>query len=150
MLVGYDADLRAALSADQVVQIPSAFLAEEGRPGNLMPHNLPPCDYDTDGGFIGRKQDLTKLERLLRANLNRVITIVGAGGVGKTALAHRLCESILERPQPIFDAIVWVSAREKQLALAGIQAIDFTLRSFEDLLDQFWRQSLQRWALSGS
>jgi hypothetical protein len=66
-----------------------------------VPNNLPPADYDPEGGFIGRVDDLRKIETLILGNLHRVITISGAGGVGKTALAHRICQTILSCVSPI-------------------------------------------------
>ena len=48
-------------------------------------NNLPILDYDADGGFVGRKNELKKLHLLILSDLNRVLTISGAGGVGKTA-----------------------------------------------------------------
>ena len=63
----------------------------------------------------------------------------GAGGVGKTALAHRLCSNLLSRKILPFDAILWVSAKEEKLSDTGIEPLEPTLRSFEDVLDDILR-----------
>jgi LuxR family glucitol operon transcriptional activator len=52
-----------------------------------IPNNLPVPDYEFEGGFVGREKDIKKIRELLEGDLHRVITISGAGGVGKTALA---------------------------------------------------------------
>ena len=55
-----------------------------------IPNNIPTPDYEYEGGFVGREDDIKKLMSLVEGDLHRVITISGAGGVGKTALASRL------------------------------------------------------------
>ena len=48
-------------------------------------HNLPSPDFD-ETGFLGRTDEISRLTSLIRGPYP-VITIVGVGGVGKTALA---------------------------------------------------------------
>ena len=48
-------------------------------------HNLPLPEFD-DTGFLGRRNDRTALHKLLRSHYP-VVTVVGEGGVGKSALA---------------------------------------------------------------
>lgn len=113
-----------------VLRIPIGF-AEPTEAAN----NLPTADFEADGGFIGRTEELAKLKRLVLSNLDRVITITGAGGVGKTALALRLCQHLLRMKPLPFEAIVWTSAKEERLGLTGIEMIDPSLRTFDDLID---------------
>lgn len=118
------------------IKIPAEFILGTDSE-NAFQHlnNLPPADYDMDGGFVGRKEDLKTFRKFLTGNLYRVVTIAGAGGVGKTALAHQLCESFLSVPNCCFDAVVWMSAKEEQLTVSGIEALSPQLKSHEDLLD---------------
>jgi len=53
--------------------------------------------------FVGREQELAELESLLHAT--RLLTLTGAGGSGKTRLAHALAERIV-RAQT--TSVVWV------------------------------------------
>ena len=69
--------------------------AEAGRPD----HNLPAQTTS----FIGRKDELTKIEQLLSNPEVRLLTLVGPGGVGKTRLGIRAAGEILETfPGEIF------------------------------------------------
>ena len=117
-----------------IVRMPPSFaFADDLTPSGHLT-NLPPSDYASDGGFVGRRDDLARIEKLLTGDLHRVITVSGAGGVGKSALAHRLCERFLSRRDLPFDAIVWVSAKEEQLSDTGIEPLEPSLRSYEDVL----------------
>src|SRR5262249_17859974 len=97
--------------------------------------NLPAADYDPDGGFIGRREDLSRIEKLILGDLHRVITIVGAGGVGKTAVAHHICQILLRKDRLPFSALVWVSAKEEKLTATGIEKTEPTVRNYEEVLD---------------
>jgi LuxR family glucitol operon transcriptional activator len=85
-------------------------------------HNLPLPEFD-DTGFLGRAKDRTAVNKLLVSH-HPVITIVGEGGIGKTALALRCLYDLVERgkDQP-FDAIIWVSLRTSVLTSAGAREI---------------------------
>ncbi len=57
------------------------------------PHNLP---YPVTS-FIGRERELANLSRLLGTAGVRLVTLVGAGGMGKTRLALEVARAILPR-----------------------------------------------------
>lgn len=118
-----------------VVSIPPSFYVSEVDILQPRTSNLPPADYDPDGGFIGRRDDLAKVESLLLGEVHRVVTISGAGGVGKSALAHQVCTNLLRRALPAFDAVVWVSAKEEKLTITGIEAVEPTFRNFDQVLN---------------
>lgn len=99
-------------------------------------NNLPEMDYEIDGGFVGRREEKKELKRrILNQKNNPIITISGAGGVGKTALAHSICEDILANDPEAFDGLVWISAKKDRLTVTGIEEIEPTARSFEEVLD---------------
>lgn len=83
-------------------------------------HNLPQPNF---GQFVGReneKQDLISLLLPHPASIYYVITILGVGGIGKSALAleiaHHYRQNYAELPhEERFDAIVWFSAKETVL-----------------------------------
>ena len=97
-------------------------------------HNLPPAEFD-DTGFIGRRTERRRLKRLLEAD-HRVITVVGAGGIGKTALALRVCHDIIDDPDSGFERIVWITLKTQHLTADGIRQISNAVDSVDALLDR--------------
>ena len=95
------------------VQIPS-FWAED----TAVHHNLPLAEFD-DTGFLGRDQDRRQVLTLLRSHYP-VVTIVGEGGVGKTALALRCLYDLLDESSPPYDAFVWTSLKTSALTVFGL------------------------------
>ncbi|KAI9129765.1 NB-ARC domain-containing protein [Acaryochloris sp. CCMEE 5410] len=71
--------------------------------GNLPP-NVP--------RFYGRNDDFLKLA----ANLtqNRCVALVGAAGIGKSALASMYVQHITSKPQPDFQRVIWISLHHGQ------------------------------------
>lgn len=92
-----------------------------------IPHNLPIPDYD-ETGFLGREQETADLLTACKSNWP-VITIVGEGGFGKTALALRVAYDLLDDEKSGLDAIVWTTAKRTVLTLGDIQTIDGAIQS---------------------
>jgi LuxR family glucitol operon transcriptional activator len=116
-----------------VIPMPVEFSDSVPEAANV-PNNIPIPDYEYEGGFVGRTDDIKKITKLLEGSRN-VITISGAGGVGKTALALRVMQNLLQRSDQIFDGIVWLSAKETRLSYLGIEDIEPTVKNYEELLD---------------
>ena len=96
-------------------------------------HDLPVAEFG-DTGFIGRQKEIRQLTNLLKSDHN-VITIVGAGGIGKTALALRVCHDILDQPEFGLDRIVWVSLKTQHLTADGIREVTDAVDTTSDLVD---------------
>lgn len=123
-LTALSADLRAALGqlaenlARQMLAAPAAPLLPSPRPF----HNLPQPDYVR---FVGRERELEWLRRRLSPQDRAwVMAITGIGGVGKSALALTIGHEYRQRyaelpPEERFEAIIWVSAKERVLTSAG-------------------------------
>lgn len=90
-------------------------------------HNLPLVEFD-DTGFIGRDHEVAELKRALLGSYP-VVTIVGEGGLGKTALALKVCYDLLDDETAKLDAIVWTTAKTTKLTLNEIQVIDGAISS---------------------
>ena len=84
-------------------------------------HNLPAAEFD-DTGFIGRNKERRQLKQLIESDHN-VITVVGEGGIGKTALALRVCHDILEESGSKVERMVWVTLKTQYLTSDGIQTV---------------------------
>ena len=77
---------------------PPALQSESERLPDSRRHNLP-AELTT---FVGRRQELRELPRLLTSS--RLVSLTGAGGVGKTRLAVRLARDLVEQ----FPHGVWL------------------------------------------
>ncbi len=118
--------LRAASSGDPVILSPGhPVTLSSSHP--IIRNNLPPQRTP----FIGRAQELGDITRLLVEEVDcRLLTVVGPGGMGKTRLALKAAEQIMENAaqQPCFgDGIFFVPLEnvsdERGLAAAMIAAI---------------------------
>jgi len=101
-------------------------------------HNLPIPDFD-ETGFIGRQEQIGKLKTHLLGPYP-VVTVVGEGGLGKTALAVKVAYDILDDPDCPYDAIVWTTSKTTILTPSEIRriegAISDSLGLFQDVANQ--------------
>jgi hypothetical protein len=106
-------------------------------------HNLPQVEFD-DTGFVGREKELSELKRALQGSYP-VVTVVGEGGLGKTAVALKACYDLLDDDAAGFDAIVWTTAKATKLTLSEIQVIEGAIASslgiFENAASLLGRQN---------
>ena len=111
-------------------EIPISFYEE-----NKCLNNLPIEDYDLDGGFVGRRKEIIKIKSLLHSNQDRIITITGAGGLGKTATALKCAYSIISEINNPYSSIIWFSAKENKLTSEnGIVQIESQISDYFLLL----------------
>lgn len=85
-------------------------------------NNLPLPDFD-ETGFVGRKQLVMAAKKTILGSFP-IITLLGDGGVGKTAIALKIAYDIIEGPENPFDAIIWTSSKTSQLTPYEIVKID--------------------------
>lgn len=85
-------------------------------------HNLPIPDFD-ETGFVGREKWVNEVTRKCLTGAYPVITIMGDGGIGKTALALKVAYDVLDRPDCPYEAIVWVTSKTLQLTTQEITKI---------------------------
>lgn len=116
-----------------VTKVPIEFYEDEYT--EKIINNLPIADYEYEGGFVGRADDEEKIIKMLKSNMHRVITIAGAGGVGKSALTLKIVNDIIRDSLVEYDFIVWVSAKENKLSYLGIEDLEPTLKNYDELLD---------------
>ena len=85
-------------------------------------HNLPLPDYD-DTGFLGRAQELRTILQLLRGPYP-VVSIIGEGGLGKTALAVRAAYELADSADEPFEAVIFTTSKSSFLTPSEIRMID--------------------------
>lgn len=79
-------------------------------------HNLPVPEFD-DTGYIGRKKEIRELMKLVESDKNQIMTVVGNGGIGKTAIVVKCLYELLDGANPYgFEAIIWVSLKTRTLS----------------------------------
>lgn len=100
-------------------------------PDALILHNLPQPDFD-DTGFLGRKEQVQELKEAISGPYP-VITVLGVGGVGKTALTLQVAYDIINDETTQFEAVLWVSAKTSRLTGSDVQEIVSTVKDSQDL-----------------
>lgn len=114
-------------------------------PVNEPFHNLPMPDFD-ETGFLGRSNDLRKIKRYVLGSWP-AISILGDGGLGKSAIALKVAYDLLDDPKADFEAIVWVTAKSQQLTVTEIERIS---NAIQDSLGMFSEAATQLGAASGN
>lgn len=102
---------------------------------NGICHNLPSKDFDN---FIGRKNELLKLDNMVTHERHFITALDGIGGVGKSAIALEYCTSLLTGAKDknnYFEYIIWVSAKTTIFENGSIRQIKQSFQHFEQLLD---------------
>lgn len=109
------------------------------RAENLPRHNLPPSFTP----FVGRAQELAEVLARLNQPECRLLTLVGAGGIGKTRLALAVAAACTER---FLHGVRWIALEDihtpEQFLPAIAAALDLTLRNSNPLeaLSDFLRE----------
>jgi tetratricopeptide (TPR) repeat protein len=74
--------------------------------------------------FVGRSSELLELQQWFDDPLSRRWAVVGAGGLGKSALAYAFAEKIRKTaPQP-FQLVIWLSAKARRFEDGHVVGID--------------------------
>ncbi|TWT00151.1 NB-ARC domain-containing protein [Planomicrobium sp. CPCC 101079] len=97
-------------------------------------NNLPAAEFD-DTGFIGRENDLNMIKKKILGNYP-VISIIGDGGIGKTALTLKCLYDIIDDANQPFDAIIWISLKTKTLNNGEFVNIKNTISSTLELYQE--------------
>lgn len=111
------------------LRIPTTSIYEEK---SKVIHNLPIPDFD-DTGFIGRTKDVDEIKKLIFSN--KVVSILGDGGIGKTALAVKVAYDLVDMGDKCpFELIIWTSAKTTMLTSKGIEEIYTAITDYTGLI----------------
>ncbi len=107
------------------------------------PHNLP----SEVTPFIGREKELVQVQKLLAQSGQRLITIVAAGGMGKTRLALATAQQLLDDathyPNGIFFVPLAPLNDPMQIPLAIAEALDITFYNTNQQMHNVKQQILE-------
>lgn len=120
LLLEYGDQVKAEVASGQIIQPLTTSI-----PNNL-PHRAP---------FFGREREMQVVMRALSPE-DRTwgVLVDGIGGIGKTALAVEAAHRC--REQDIFDAFIFVSAKQNLLASGGIRELTPAVRVLDDFLNE--------------
>lgn len=86
---------------------------------NKVLHNLPPDPYRK---FFGRKKDIQNIYEAIVLGQTYIASIDGAGGIGKSALAHYFCQEMIINEHLYYDETE-KKVKERNLAYYGEQKV---------------------------
>lgn len=116
------------------LQIPEYWKKTE----KYIHNNLPLPEFD-DTGFLGRSKERRALKELIFSH-TKVISLIGEGGIGKTALAVRCLYDVLEvletSETPQFDMIIWTTLKANKLTPSGVLDIRDSITSSIGLYEE--------------
>lgn len=131
LLVGIGGDIFATLQnvRRKIVEDPIyvTTLKLPAKDETTIFNNLPLPEFE-DTGFIGRKDAISNVIKMILSPWP-VISLIGDGGLGKTALALKVAYDILYHESCPFEAIIWTTSKTTQLTLNEIQDIDDSIKT---------------------
>lgn len=98
---------------------------EAGRPSTAVGHNLPPQPTS----FVGREEELIKIDSRLKDPACRLLTLVGVGGIGKTRLALQAALQATEEKDRAFSHGVYF------VSLAPLGSVDLLVSAIAGSLN---------------
>ncbi|PED17662.1 NB-ARC domain-containing protein [Bacillus toyonensis] len=102
-------------------------------------HNLPSPEFD-DTGYIGRKKDIKELKDLLQNNKHQIVSIIGNGGLGKTALTVKVLYDLIDDIDNEYEAVLWITLKTRTLSHGEFNTLENTVKGIPDLMKKMEKQ----------
>ncbi|MBC7821961.1 MAG: hypothetical protein IAG10_34170, partial [Planctomycetaceae bacterium] len=83
--------------------------------------------------FVQRPALQETLQTRLRDRNHSIITLHGRGGVGKTYLALHAAHDLIQASEPLFEDVIWLSARDIDLRMSGPAHVRQDVKSLEEI-----------------
>lgn len=96
-------------------------------------HNLPEPEFD-DTGYIGRKKEQAEIKDLLLQDKYPVISIIGNGGIGKTAIVVKILYELIDEALNPYEAIIWISLKTRTLSNGDFIEIEDSIKTTAQLI----------------
>lgn len=96
-------------------------------------HNLPSPEFD-DTGYIGRKKEIKDLKELLQNNRHQIISVIGNGGLGKTALTVKVLYDLIDDVNNEYEAVLWITLKTRTLSHGEFNTLENTVKGIPDLM----------------
>lgn len=94
--------------------------------------NLPAPEFD-DTTYIGREREISEIKKLVFNEQVKILSIIGEGGVGKTATIVKILYDLLDDEHFNYDAIIWTSLKTQQLDKISFSQIDNAIKNVQSL-----------------
>ena len=95
--------------------------------------NIPVTVDFEDTNFVGRKEEIGAIKEKLNKNNVHILSIIGDGGIGKTAIAIKVLYDMLDDPKCKFNLILWTSLKTNELNNYEFKEIKNALVSTADM-----------------
>lgn len=96
-------------------------------------HNLPEAEFD-DTGYIGRNRERSEIKDLLMQDKYPVISIIGNGGIGKTATVVKILYDLIDEERNPYEAIIWISLKARTLSNGDFVEIKDSIKSTSEII----------------
>ena len=93
-------------------------------------HNLPSADFD-ETGLLGREQQLDDIVHKIKTSRSGMVTLIGEGGIGKSALALEACYRLVDDPDSPFELVLWTSLKTEHLTTNGVSDLIGAVRDMD-------------------
>ena len=89
--------------------------------------------------YVTRPELERELKQRLSDRNHPIITLHGSGGIGKTSLALAVAQELARQATPVFDEILWFSARDVDLDLHGPRSVRPAVVTLKAVAEQYGR-----------